>query len=53
VVMNAGAALVVGGRAKDLVEGAAVAARSIDGGAARGKLEALVAFSRKMVPPQR
>jgi len=53
VVMNAGAALVVAGRAKDLAEGAAVAARSIDGGAARGKLEALVTLSQRLAPSQK
>lgn len=43
VVLNAAAALVVAGRAADLREGAALAARSIDSGAARGRLDALVA----------
>lgn len=40
-LLNAGAALVVAGRAVDLREGIALAARSIDSGAALGKLEAL------------
>lgn len=42
VLLNSGAALVVAGRAADLREGAALAAESIDGGAALGRLEALV-----------
>jgi anthranilate phosphoribosyltransferase len=48
VLMNAAAALVAGGRARDLKEGAAVAAQSIDSRAARGKLDALVALSRRL-----
>ncbi len=39
VLLNAGAALIVGGRAGDLREGAALAAAAIDGGAALGALE--------------
>jgi anthranilate phosphoribosyltransferase len=42
VVLNTAAALVVAGRAGDLREGAAEAARSLDSGAALGRLEALV-----------
>ena len=42
----AGGALVVAGRAADLAEGAAMARRAIDGGAARAKLDALVAMTR-------
>ncbi|WP_101068111.1 anthranilate phosphoribosyltransferase [Roseovarius salinarum] len=41
VILNAGAALVVAGRAGDPREGAEMAAESIDTGAARGKAEAL------------
>lgn len=41
VLMNAGAALLVAGRAESLKEGAMLAARSIDSGAARGVLDAL------------
>lgn len=41
-LLNAGAALVVGGRAKDLREGVALAAEAIDSGAAQERLEALV-----------
>jgi anthranilate phosphoribosyltransferase len=48
VLMNAAAALVAGGRARDLKEGAAVAAQSVDSGAARGKLDALIALSRQL-----
>lgn len=45
VLMNAAAALVVGGLAGDLKEGFALASRSIDSGAAYRKLEALVRFT--------
>jgi anthranilate phosphoribosyltransferase len=48
VLMNAAAALVVGGQARDFEEGVAQAARSIDGGAARAKLEHLVRLSREL-----
>ncbi len=48
VVMNAAAALVAGGRARELKEGVEVAARSIDSGAARAKLEALVTLSQRL-----
>jgi anthranilate phosphoribosyltransferase len=48
VVMNAAAALVVGARARDLKEGVEMAARSIDSGAARAKLEQLVDFTRQL-----
>ena len=41
VLMNAAAALTVAGRTEDLREGVALAADSIDSGAARGKLSAL------------
>ncbi len=46
--MNAAAALVVGAKARDFKEGVALAAQSIDSGAAAAKLEALVAFSQRM-----
>jgi anthranilate phosphoribosyltransferase len=52
VLMNAAAALVAGGRARELKEGVAVAARSIDSGAARAKLEALVTLSQQLVSPK-
>lgn len=48
VVMNAGAALRMAGRAESWREGAALAAESIDSGAAAGTLAALVAFSRRI-----
>jgi anthranilate phosphoribosyltransferase len=48
VLMNASAALVVGGLAKGFKDGVELAARAIDSGAARAKLEALVAFSREL-----
>jgi anthranilate phosphoribosyltransferase len=41
VLLNASAALTVAGRAPDLREGVAMAAESIDSGAARAKLTAL------------
>lgn len=43
VVLNAAAALLIAGKASDLREGAALAAASIDSGAARAKLAALAA----------
>ncbi len=48
VVMNAAAALVAGGRARELKEGVEVAARSIDSRAARAKLETLVTLSQRL-----
>src|SRR5206468_5301226 len=48
VLMNAAAALVVGAKARDLKEGVALAARSIDTDAARGKLERLVGLTREL-----
>ncbi len=45
VVINSAAALNVAGRAADLREGAALAAEAIDSGAARAKLDKLVAVS--------
>jgi anthranilate phosphoribosyltransferase len=48
VLMNAAAALVAGARARDLKEGVALAARSIDAGAARAKLERLVTLSGEL-----
>jgi anthranilate phosphoribosyltransferase len=46
VLTNAAAALVVAGRATDLLDGARLAAKSIDSGAARERLDAFVAFSQ-------
>jgi len=48
VLMNAAAALMVGGRARDFKEGVALAARSIDSGAAAAKLAGLVALSQRL-----
>lgn len=45
VLMNAGAAIYVGGMAKDLAGGIELAAKSIDSGAAEKKLEELVKLS--------
>jgi anthranilate phosphoribosyltransferase len=47
VLMNAAAALVVAGHAVDFLDGMQLAARSMDSGAAREKLDALIAFSRQ------
>jgi len=46
VLANASAALVAAGRAADFLDGVRLAARSIDSGAARDRLEALVAFTQ-------
>ena len=48
VLMNAAAALVAGGRARDLKDGVDVGARAIDSGAALRKLEALVGLSGRL-----
>lgn len=48
VVLNAGAALLVGGKAESLADGLALAERSIDSAAALEKLEALVLMSRRL-----
>lgn len=45
VLANSAAALVAAGRAPDFLDGVRLAAHSIDSGAARERLEALVAFS--------
>jgi anthranilate phosphoribosyltransferase len=45
VLLNAAAALAAGGVATNLTEGLSLAAQSIDSGAARARLEAMVAFS--------
>ncbi|MGR3805510.1 anthranilate phosphoribosyltransferase [Marinibacterium profundimaris] len=47
VLLNAAAALVVADAAADLKEGAAMAARSIDSGAARGKIAALARLTQE------
>ncbi|MBI3635725.1 MAG: anthranilate phosphoribosyltransferase [Candidatus Rokubacteria bacterium] len=48
VLMNAAAALVAGARARDLKEGVALAAQSIDSGAAKRKLADLVRLSQTL-----
>jgi anthranilate phosphoribosyltransferase len=45
VLMNAGAALVVAGKAKDLKEGVGLAAASLDEGKAKARLDKLIAVS--------
>jgi len=47
VIANAAAAIVASGRAADFLEGAQLAAASIDSGEAGKKLEALIAFMHK------
>jgi anthranilate phosphoribosyltransferase len=44
-ILNAAAALIVAGKAKDLKEGAALAAKSIDSSEAEGKLDRLINVS--------
>jgi anthranilate phosphoribosyltransferase len=46
VLMNAGAAVYVGGRARTLQEGCTLAAHSIDSGAALARLDALIRATR-------
>ena len=48
VLMNAAAALVAAGQAPDMAQGVALAAQFIDSGAALGKLEYLVSFSKSL-----
>lgn len=50
VLLNAAAAIVAGGRASDLQEGLALAARSVDSGMARAKLEQLIAATQPSSP---
>ncbi|MFG1202970.1 anthranilate phosphoribosyltransferase [Xanthobacter aminoxidans] len=49
-VLNAAAALVVAGRAKDLTEGVGLAQTSLDTGSARARLERLVTLSASLAP---
>jgi anthranilate phosphoribosyltransferase len=49
VLLNAAAALVAAGRAESLAEGVPIAARSLDGGAARRKLDALIEFTNRPI----
>ena len=44
-ILNAAASLVVAGRAKDLKEGAVIAAKSLDSGEAKGRLDRLIKVS--------
>ena len=44
-ILNAAAALIVAGKANDLKDGAALAAKSIDSGEAEGRLDRLIAVS--------
>jgi anthranilate phosphoribosyltransferase len=44
-LLNAAAALIVAGKAKDLREGVTLAAKSIDSGEAEGRLDRLIAVS--------
>jgi anthranilate phosphoribosyltransferase len=46
VLLNAGAALIVGGKAANLIDGVALAAHSIESGAAVKALERLIALSK-------
>jgi anthranilate phosphoribosyltransferase len=48
--MNAGAALVIAGAAKDIKEGVALALKSLESGAARARLDRLVAVSNTSAP---
>jgi len=45
-LLNAAAALIVAGRARDLKEGVALGTKSIDSGAAAARLKHLIAVSR-------
>jgi anthranilate phosphoribosyltransferase len=47
ILFNAGAALLCAGKANDLAQGIEMARQAIDSGAARAKLEALVAFTNE------
>ncbi len=48
VLMNAAAALVVGGKARDFKEGVALAAQSIDSGSAAARLQGLTSLSQRL-----
>jgi len=47
VLLNAGAAIAAGGKARDIREGVAAAVQSIDSGAALEKLTRMVEFSQR------
>jgi anthranilate phosphoribosyltransferase len=44
-ILNAAAAIVVAGKAKDLKEGVAIATKSVDSAEAEGRLDRLIAIS--------
>jgi anthranilate phosphoribosyltransferase len=50
VLLNAGAALMVSGTVKDVKEGVELAARALDSGAAKAKLDALIVASNRTAP---
>ncbi len=50
VLLNAAAALIVAGKAEDLQQGAALAAKSIDGGKAKAALDKMVSVTTAAVP---
>jgi anthranilate phosphoribosyltransferase len=52
VLLNAGASLFVGGKAASVRDGIARAAEAIDSGAARAKLDAMIAASRQNETPE-
>ncbi len=52
VLLNASAALVAAGKAEDFGDGIELAGKSIDEGAAKAKLDALVQFTRENAPSQ-
>lgn len=49
VLLNAGAAIFVGGKAGDIAEGIKIASEVIDSGAAVAKLDGLIAFTKQFV----
>ena len=49
ILLNAAGAIAAGGHAEDLSEGIELARRALDSGAARERLDALVAFSQAQV----
>jgi len=51
-VLNAAAALVVAGRARDLKDGVALAVKSVDSGEAEGRLQKLITVSNTEAPQQ-
>jgi len=52
VLLNAAAALVVAGRTEDLLQGIAVAAESVDSGAAAAVLDQWVESSNRAAPQE-